>query len=79
MNCLFLSSLTPPLTGGKDSLVVWHMTYRLGKSADPFYVTDEIEVYTENWRLKEFSAQMGKEFLVGLIKFCYNLMTISSS
>lgn len=44
------------------------------RRVEPFYVTDEIEVYTENWRLKELSVQMKTEFLIVQHVFGYETM-----
>jgi hypothetical protein len=58
-------SVLVPIGGGKDSLVVWHLNSKRGRRVDLFYVTDETEDFSRDWRLQEISRLTESRFLVG--------------
>lgn len=58
-------SVLVPIGGGKDSLVVWHLNSKQRRDVDLFYVTDETEDFSKDWRLKEISRLTESRFLVG--------------
>lgn len=59
-----------PIGGGKDSLVVWHLNSKRRRRLDLFYVTDETEEFSKDWRLQEISRLTERRFLVGSYPLC---------
>ena len=67
-----------PLTGGKDSLVAWHLARSQGLHPVLLYVADGMLEYENNWRLNEIVSTIGTDIHIGkyrTLDFEFQVMT----
>ena len=53
------------VTGGKDSLVAWHLAEEAGKDVDIFYVCEGRDGYDKNTRIHDIAKEIGKDIHLG--------------
>jgi tRNA(Ile)-lysidine synthase TilS/MesJ len=68
------------MTGGKDSLVAWHLARSKGLHPVLLYVADGMQEYENNWRLNEIVSTIGTDIHIGkygTVDFEFQCMTFA--